>query len=122
MKPTVENLAALSTTIFNYEQAILDLENGESVKEVWFRWLGYGNYNKCLLCKSVGVDHNFKHGCKRCILGPKERGCVDVSQKRLAEVIMGQDFDNFLYNLKVRLKSLEAKISQRGYYMEECDD
>ena len=122
MKPTVENLAALSTTIFNYEQAILDLENSEPVEIVWKRWVGYGGYNKCLLCKSVGVDQYHHSGCKRCILGPNERGCVDASYRRLKEVIRGRDFDTLLPTLKVRLKSLESKISDRGYYMEECDD
>ena len=117
--PTAENLIALSTTIFNYEQSIIDLENGIPASTVWRRWVGYGDYNKCLLCKSVDVDHLTQHNCTLCVLGPKERGCVDSSHKRLAEVIQGRDFDNLLYNLKVRLKSLEARISARGYYMEE---
>ena len=107
---TKKMLKALEDVVFNYEQAILDLEfNDLPVEEAWEPWACYGS--ACPLCYTT------TESCRECPIKPCHTGIARKSYQNLIDLTWNdaeRAHKTVLAALKDRLRTILQLAKKNG--------
>lgn len=134
-----EMLDAAELTVYAYEKAIFDLDNGVKLEVIRERWAGYGNSDTCKLCEASGLSYvgagdkdAMASCCNRCVLSYEHATnmivpCIDphivystnygpyFSHGNLIGALRHDGREGLKIAFRERLKFILARIEENGY-------
>lgn len=120
-------LAAAEETVLAYDKAIWLLKAGaKNDKKVRRKWKCYSTFSACRLCAACGITPNETPWedlcslCKKCPLGPSNRGCAEKTNYRLfLDIGNNEPHADLLRAFRDRRKWILAKMKENDVVFEE---
>lgn len=120
-------LHAFEDTIFAYDVAIADLENGVDFNVVSARWrnAAYGTHGGCRMCNTSRSSYA-SYNCEVCILGPGQHACVRATggvesyNDLMQEAYEGISKKTLLRAFKARRAWLIKQAGRSGIVLEDA--